>query len=77
MDPREQLHAFRDMDDRGEELAAIYHSHPVTEPRPSATDQAEAHYPDAVYILVSFRTGEPEVRAWRIRDAGIEEVELG
>lgn len=58
------------MDDRGEELVAIYHSHPVSQPYPSPTDRAEAHYPDAVYVLVSIRTPEPEVRAFRIADDG-------
>ncbi|HYK97817.1 MAG TPA: M67 family metallopeptidase [Candidatus Acidoferrales bacterium] len=70
IDPREQLDAFRDMDARGEELAAIYHSHPASQPYPSPTDRAEAHYPDAVYVLVSLRTAEPEIEAWRIASDG-------
>ncbi len=77
IDPREQLRAFREMDDRAEELVAIYHSHPVSQPYPSPTDRAEAHYPDAFYILVSLRTGEPEVRGYRIlSDGGVREVPL-
>lgn len=70
IDPREQLRAFREMDARGEELVAIYHSHPATQPYPSPTDRAEAHYPDAFYILLSLRTGEPELRAYRIAPDG-------
>ena len=66
IDPREQLRAFRAIDAAGEELVGIYHSHPVSQPYPSPTDRAEAHYPDAFYILVSLRTGKPEVRAFRI-----------
>ena len=77
IDPREQLRAFRDMEDRGEELVAIYHSHPVSQPYPSPTDRAEAHYPDAFYVLVSLRTGEPELRAFRILpDGAVREVTL-
>ncbi len=83
IDPREQLAAFRAMDDAAEQLFAIYHSHPATTPYPSSTDRAEAFYPDAVYILVSLRAGEPEVRAYRISadPAGpakvVRELELG
>jgi proteasome lid subunit RPN8/RPN11 len=66
IDPREQLKAFRTIEAAGEQLVAIYHSHPVSQPYPSPTDRAEAHYPDAVYILVSLRTRQPEVRAFRI-----------
>ena len=66
IDPREQLRAFRTIDAAGEELVAIYHSHPVSQPYPSPTDRAEAHYPNAFYILVSLRTRQPEVRAFRI-----------
>ena len=66
IDPREQLAAFRSMDAASEELVGIYHSHPASVPYPSPTDRAEAFYPDATYVLVSLRTGEPEVRAYRI-----------
>lgn len=76
IDPREQLRAFRDMEANGEELVAIYHSHPVTQPYPSPTDRAEAHYPDAVYLLVSLRDAAPEVRAYRVRDGWVREVAL-
>jgi proteasome lid subunit RPN8/RPN11 len=67
IDPREQLKAFRSMDAAGEELVGIYHSHPVSQAFPSPTDRAEAHYPEAFYVLVSLRTGEPEMRAFVIR----------
>jgi len=77
IDPREQLKAFRSIDAAGEELIGIYHSHPVSQPYPSPTDRAEAHYPDAVYVLVSLRTATPEVRAFRIgADDFIAEVTL-
>jgi proteasome lid subunit RPN8/RPN11 len=66
IDPREQLAAFRSMDAAGEELVGIYHSHPASQPFPSPVDRAEAFYPDAAYVLVSLRSGEPELRAYRI-----------
>jgi proteasome lid subunit RPN8/RPN11 len=70
IDPREQLAAFRSMDAAGEQLLGIYHSHPVSQPYPSPTDRAEAHYTDAVYVLVSVRTAKPEVAAFRIAADG-------
>jgi len=76
IDPREQLRAFQDMDEKGEELVAIYHSHPASQPYPSPTDRAESHYPDAVYLLVSLRSEAPEVRAFRIQDDVVREVSL-
>ncbi len=74
--PREQLRAFREMDDHGDELVAIYHSHPASQPYPSPTDRAEAHYPEAVYVLISLRTQTPEVRAYLIADDMVREVSL-
>jgi len=75
--PREQLKAFRAIDAAGEELLGIYHSHPVSQPYPSPTDRAEAHYPDALYVLVSLRTVTPEIRAFRIGgDDFVREVPL-
>ena len=66
IDPREQLKVFRSIDAASEELLGIYHSHPVSQPYPSPTDRAEAHYTDVVYVLVSVRTAKPEVAGFRI-----------
>ena len=82
IDPREQLEAFRSMDAAGEELVAIYHSHPGSIPFPSPTDRAEAFYPEAVYVLVSLRSGATEMRAYRIladhpgSEKTVREIEL-
>jgi proteasome lid subunit RPN8/RPN11 len=76
IDPREQLRAFRDMEANGEELLAIYHSHPATQAYPSPTDRAESHYPEAIYVLVSLRDATPDVRAFQISDGWVREVVL-
>ncbi len=77
MEPREQIAALRQMRERGEELFAIYHSHPSAPARPSASDLAEAGYPEALYLIVSLDTkGVLEMRAYRIEEGGVTEVAL-
>ncbi len=74
-DPRELIQHFRAMDERGEELVVIYHSHPVSPPRPSATDLAGAHYPESAYLIVSLADPErPNWAAWQIANGSAREV---
>ena len=70
-------------DDADEVFWAIVHSHTHTPAVPSPTDLALAFYPDALYVLVSLAddqadpaSGEPGVRAWRIVDGTMHEVEI-
>jgi len=77
MDPREQIAALRRMREAGEELFAIYHSHPTAPARPSVSDLAEAGYPEALYLIVSLDTqGVLEMRGYRIEEGGVTEVAL-
>lgn len=77
MDPGQQIAALRSMRERGEDLFAIYHSHPRTPPQPSAIDLAQAAYPDALYLIVSLETrGVLEMRGFRLRDGAVAEVDL-
>lgn len=56
-----------EFEDRGEEMIAIYHSHPVDEAFPSATDARNAFYPDAVYLICSLlRPDRPVIRGFRL-----------
>ena len=66
------------IEDRGEELAAIYHSHTKTAPEPSQTDINLAKmWPDPVYLICSVADpDEPQLRGWEIRDGKVQEVEL-
>lgn len=66
MDPHEQLRVFQEIeDDRGWEIAGIYHSHPASPAYPSPTDMRLAFYPDAVYFIVSLaRPDAPIIRAF-------------
>jgi proteasome lid subunit RPN8/RPN11 len=77
MDPLEQLHVFRDIDDAGEDLLVIYHSHTATEAYPSRTDVNIAGYPEAHYVLVSTRyADEVEFRSFRIVDGKVTEEQV-
>lgn len=63
MHPQQQLAALFDMERRGLELLAIFHSHPGGPPEPSPVDVARALWPDALYIIVSVDRGAAEIRA--------------
>ena len=47
-------------------IVGAYHSHPLSPAEPSASDVAEASYPDFVHLIVSLLPPAPEVRAYRI-----------
>ena len=77
MEPGEQFAAMMDIEDRGWDLYAIYHSHPSSEAYPSATDRGLAFYPDAYYLICSLADRErPVLRAFRIADDAVTEEEL-
>jgi proteasome lid subunit RPN8/RPN11 len=76
--PEDLFAAQRQMRERGEQLLAIYHSHPRSaEPAPSETDVRLAYYPSAVYLIIGLGGIEPVMRAFRIseREQRWEEVE--
>jgi len=52
-----------DWEEEGDELVAIYHSHPASPAYPSASDAWNAHYPDAVYLICSLADWENPVIA--------------
>ena len=67
--PEDLFAAQRQMRERGEELLAIYHSHPRSaEPAPSETDVRLAYYPSAVYLIVGLAGPEPVMRAFQISE---------
>ena len=67
--PEDLFAAQRAMREGGEQLIAIYHSHPrSTDPQPSPTDVRLAYYPSAVYFIVGLGSEEPCVRAFRISE---------
>jgi [CysO sulfur-carrier protein]-S-L-cysteine hydrolase len=76
--PEDLFAAQRQMRDRGEQLIAIYHSHPRSaEPVPSETDVRLAFYPRAIYFIIGLGGAQPVMRAFRIseREERWEQVE--
>jgi len=77
IDPQEQLRINDQIDEAGLDLAAIYHSHTRTEPRPSQTDINFAKlWPGVLWVIVGLADGKPEVQTWRIDDGQVAEAEL-
>jgi proteasome lid subunit RPN8/RPN11 len=74
--PTDQLRIMEEIDDRGEELAAIYHSHTGSPAYPSQTDiNLAENWPDPLYLICSIADPErPDLRAFAIRDGDVEEV---
>jgi proteasome lid subunit RPN8/RPN11 len=77
LDGLEQLRVFDELDERGWDLWAIYHSHTHSDAYPSETDVRLAFYPDARYILVSLTDREaPVLRSFFIVEGEVAEEEL-
>jgi len=77
MAPAQQLEAMLALESAGLELTAIYHSHPHGPATPSATDVAEAYYPDSLYVICApDERGQWRGRAFRIADGEVSETPL-
>ena len=67
MDPQEQLRMMDEIDDSGDDLLAVYHSHTRSAAYPSRTDVELAFFPDTLYLIVSIADRDaPEIRAFRL-----------
>lgn len=64
-----------EIEDAGEELGAIYHSHTRSEPYPSQTDiNFAAGWPGIEWIIVGTKSGAPEVKSYLIDDGQVADV---
>lgn len=74
-DDEEFYKRYWEIENQGEELLVVYHSHPETVAYPSRTDVAFAFWPEAVYLICSLEFPEtPVIRGYRIIDGAISEV---
>jgi proteasome lid subunit RPN8/RPN11 len=77
IDAEEQLRAFTDIEDSGEEIWGIFHSHVRSPAVPSPTDVGLAFYPGSLYLICTLSDPDaPVVRAWTIEEGVINEVPL-
>ncbi len=77
MQPEGQIDAMRQMREAGEELFAIYHSHPHAPAAPSAADLEQAAYPEALYLIVSLDTkGVLDLRGYQLTEGQFSPVPL-
>lgn len=77
LDPEGQLSAMKTLRENGEELFAIYHSHPSAPAEPSALDVDLAAYPDALYLIISLNTkGILQMRGFYLKPGQVVEVPL-
>lgn len=76
------MDAYKHAAQNGLKIVGIYHTHPATQPYPSKTDVARAHwgdtddllFPEYSYLIVSLRDVEnPEPRSYKIRGRHIPE----
>jgi [CysO sulfur-carrier protein]-S-L-cysteine hydrolase len=76
--PEDQFRITMEIEDQGQEIAAIYHSHTKSPAEPSQTDiNLAENWPDPLYLICSLADpDEPDVRAFAIRNGRVEEVEL-
>jgi proteasome lid subunit RPN8/RPN11 len=76
VDSRDLIKAMRAAEERGDELVAVWHSHTHTDAYPSDTDVRQAVEPAWMYVIVSLKHADPVLRAYRIRDSAIAEVDV-
>ena len=82
MDPNDQHRALTSIEDAGEDLLAIYHSHPPVGAYFSETDLEHAYmgdgqtiaWPGVIYVVVGLQP--EEVKAFSIADHRADEIAL-
>jgi proteasome lid subunit RPN8/RPN11 len=77
MDPKEQFAVVKALRASGEEMVAIYHSHPESPARPSQEDIRLALTPNVFHLIVSLEEREtPVAKAFRISEGVVQPAEL-
>jgi proteasome lid subunit RPN8/RPN11 len=75
VDPEEQYRLLVEAEERGEELVAIFHSHPVP-PKPSSRDLQNMKLNPVIWLIASKITGRWESRPFIIKGTTYQDVSL-
>ena len=79
--PGELHYLFKSFEEHAADLLVVYHSHTMTEARPSPTDASlsrllEGPTPWPYWVLVSLAAEPPVVKVWRMQDGQASELSL-
>ncbi|WP_248897870.1 desampylase [Haloplanus halobius] len=69
LDPEATMAAIDDVEAAGTDVVGFYHSHPESDPVPSATDHERATWEGYVYVIVS---PPDSIRAYRYTGEGFD-----
>ena len=72
VDPGDHIQARRDARAGGLDVIGFYHSHPHSAAAPSATDLADAAYPNHLYLIVGLAGEAADVRLSRFTRETLE-----
>jgi proteasome lid subunit RPN8/RPN11 len=73
--PRSMFDATKAMRNSGQEILAIYHAHPTSEPIPSKTDLARNFYGTSViHFIIGLNGPEPILRGWWLMEDAFAEA---
>ncbi len=77
MAPHEQFAVIKRIRAEGQQMLAIFHSHPASPARPSEEDIRLAFTPNVVYVILSLLDPEqPVVRGYLIDGANVTETQV-
>jgi proteasome lid subunit RPN8/RPN11 len=75
IDPEDHFAAIHAARAAGKRVVGAYHSHPASAPQPSESDIAEARWgSDFIYVIVSLKSPEAEVFAYRLKHGTVMPV---
>jgi [CysO sulfur-carrier protein]-S-L-cysteine hydrolase len=82
VDERDLYRILEEIEDEGQFLGIIYHSHTRSDPVPSQTDinmakfGDEPRFPGTLYLIAGVKGPEDDLRTWSIAGDEVTQVEL-